>query len=127
MVYKNSVFLGCSNGKFGIIPATGNDVTNGVVEITLDRAIAGLHHKLFRDEVVNLLPSGIDDYTFRIMVYPKSVTFCSDGPGTCSTVGLGSKPGTNSWYRSGSVSKVRVGVHEIGTKENAHFLKNRSE
>mmetsp|Transcript_26835 Transcript_26835/g.40296 ORF Transcript_26835/g.40296 Transcript_26835/m.40296 type:complete len:508 (+) Transcript_26835:55-1578(+) len=111
-VSVKSVLSGCSAGKFNIIPATGSALTNGVIEITVNYAVAGQYYSDVSDDVFNLLPStGIDDYTYTFMIFPESVNLSSSGG---NTVGKGSFPGTKTWYKSTYVQYVTLGVHEIG-------------
>ena len=108
---QKSVFLGCSNDKFEITPATGGAVTNGVVTVTVNYAVAGIFYTEVSDDVLASLPSAIDDYTYTFMVFPDSVPLSSSGGGT---VGKGDTPGTMTWYKSEYVQYASLGVHEIG-------------
>ncbi len=94
-VVQKSVFAGCSDNKFNIIPATGSAVTNGVVEVTVNYRVSGQYYSDVSDDVFNLLPSGIDSYTYTFMIFPESVNLSSSGG---NTVGKGSFPGTKTWY-----------------------------
>jgi len=109
-VSVKSVYLGCSNGQFELIPATGNKVTDGVIEITLDYNVADVEWKTVSSDVMsqisNLDSSAVDDYTFDFIVFPSSVNFKPWGKAAFGT--------GRSWYRSGRMQKVVLPVHEIG-------------
>ena len=47
------------------------------------------------------------------MVFPESVDL--------GAAGKGQKPGTFTWYETGSVQYVSLGVHEIGKKVMSHL------
>lgn len=58
------------------------------------------------DSAEALLPlSSIDDYTYTMFILPSSAI---DAPGR------GQWPGTVSWYETGSVKKIYIGLHEVG-------------
>jgi hypothetical protein len=106
-VSVKSVFSGCSAGKFEIIPATGSKVTNGVIDITVNYAFKGQYYSDISDDVEKLIPkSGIDDYMFTAMIFPESVNL--------NAAGRGNMPGTFTWYMTGYVNWVYLGIHEIG-------------
>lgn len=109
------MYQGCSDSQFGISPATGSALTNGVIEITLNSAVAGRYYSDVSDDVLPLLPqSGIDSYTYTFMVLPASVELSSTGG---NTIGKGLLPGTHTWYKSGYVQDVTLAVHEIGKNQ----------
>ena len=111
---QKSVFLGCSDQKFEIIPATGSAVNNGVITVTVNYAVAGVDYSDVNDSVEALIPSSIDSYTYTLMVFPASVNLGG-------SAGLGQHPGTFTWYETDSVQYIKLGVHEIG--KNVYTMK----
>ncbi len=99
--------MGCSANKFTLIPATGSGVNNGVITVTVGSPIAGMYYSDVSDLVENLIPSsGIDSYTYTMMVFPEGVDLDASG--------RGQMPGTFTWYDNDYAEYATLGVHEIG-------------
>ncbi len=95
-------------------PATGNSVTNGVVEISVDYSSASGSHlyATIGNLALAALPSGIDAYDFTYIVFanPPDIKVFGDD----SVAGVAYMPGGISWYNDEEGSNPYAMVHEIG-------------
>jgi len=107
-----SQFLACSGGKLDLPPAaTGGNITDGVVEVTLNGInVTGLDRFTVEDYVTDALPTFVDNlapYEHIMYIVPDSVSF--GGAAAYAYVG-----GTISQYRSKYSYQLICLMHEIG-------------
>ncbi len=73
---QSSRFKECSKGKLNLIPATGPNVDNGIINVYLNTAVTGVHYRTVGDEVNTKLKSmnGLT-YNTKIFIMPDAVDF----------------------------------------------------
>jgi hypothetical protein len=106
-IFQKSRITACSNGQLNIIPATGNGVNNGIVNIRVDGNING---KLWRDSgslAAAKLGRMSINYDIRIYILPDVVEFV--GAAAYAQVG-----GNTMWIKDEYASTPSVQVHEYG-------------
>ena len=109
---KDNSAEACSKGQLGFKAATGDAVVNGVIDVRLSKSINS-YVKVgdVRNEALSLIPkypNAINDYTFTILVLPKS---------TSTRILNGAQawfPGIMSWYNDLYGSYPRYLLHELG-------------
>ena len=79
-----------------LIPATGTNVTNGVVEVILTTAVYSRHTTIVAYEALATTPSGVD-YDLVMVVEPSTASW--EG-----VWGIAFTPGILSWYNDAHVA-----------------------
>lgn len=96
----------CSNGQLDFIYGTGTGVNNGVITVTTSNNLNGATWQSCGSWASALLPNDVS-YNHVMYICPDVVNF--EG-----AAAWGSRPGSNSWYRSQYASAPIVQVHEVG-------------
>ena len=104
-MFQSTRYKECSKGRLNLIPATGNKVDNGIININIDMAVTAVHYMTVSDKVENKLNnmSGLDYHT-KIMIMPNGVDF----KGGAAWAGLF---GDTIWIRSVFSPYPMVQVH----------------
>jgi len=101
----------CSNGALIFEPATGTDVTNGIITVNTGENLNGMGWKSCGN-IATEGASGISrDHTMVI---------CPDVVDFGGTSAWGSSPGSYTWYKSMYASIPEVQMHEIGHNLGHH-------
>lgn len=82
------------------IPATGNGLMNGVVEVTLTNAVAGRDTAAIAHEAVAALPAGLD-YDYVMVSEPSTASWGR-------SLGMAYSPGKLSWYNDQAVVNAYI-------------------
>ena len=114
MYEKSSLARDCSGNKLNFVPATGDAVSQGVIDITLPQTInsywiLGDNSFGVAKAAVEMIPTdgSVDsDYTYTMVVEPQSANF--HGAGAAAA-----RPGTMSWFKNLFASDPLYSWHEI--------------
>ena len=112
---QRSRYIQCSNNQLVFNPATGDDVNNGVITVTLDYNIKGRKWYWVAERALQVVIklSGIDQADYGAFILPDSVDF--EG-----AVAYGYSPGVFTIYQSSVASIPMIQVHEFGMYILAH-------
>jgi Gametolysin peptidase M11. len=117
-----SGYLACSGAKLQIAPAEGNDIQNGVIEITVSLSVLGILWKTVQNFVVSeLYNKGISIATHDniIMVLPAEVDFEGAAAYSYTTQQI-------SVYKDAYIKYQLVTVHEFGHNLGFHHSGSNS-
>jgi len=95
----------CSNGALIFEPATGTDVTNGIITVNTGEKLNGMGWK----SCGNIATEGA-----RGISRDHTMVICPDVVDFDGTSAWGSSPGSYTWYKSMYASIPEVQMHEIG-------------
>ncbi len=114
-VNLKSQYLACSNGKLEFIPATGENITDGVIEVVIDEAVAGKSHEHIKNATLSALTQQLgaapeSQYQHIMIAIP---------PGTQgSWTAYATINGGLSVYNDRWITSVSAQMHEIGHNLN---------
>ena len=109
LIFKNSLYNQCSGGKINFVPATGDNVTDGVLELTMDQDLNGKH----LGEVGGLVRNKFNQLNADLgLVFDAYSIICPKG--VKGSGGLAAKGGTNQYYGGGADRSLELVVHEFG-------------
>lgn len=103
----------CSYSQMKLIPATGQHITNGVVEITIDMDVDGRTRGAVSNAVIaatNELIGSLNDITDHYMIALPPNTTTSSGGGWIAFAGIN---GTYSIYNNHWAKSVSAQMHEL--------------
>eukprot|EP00547_Thalassionema_nitzschioides_P008755 CAMPEP_0194227362 /NCGR_PEP_ID=MMETSP0156-20130528/42821_1 /TAXON_ID=33649 /ORGANISM="Thalassionema nitzschioides, Strain L26-B" /LENGTH=994 /DNA_ID=CAMNT_0038959841 /DNA_START=157 /DNA_END=3137 /DNA_ORIENTATION=- len=110
-----SLYDQCSGGKLTFFPATGNNVTDGVFELTVDQDLNGKSVGDAGTIVRNKFNSLNADMGLEFDAYSIICPYGVAGSG-----GLASKDGNHQYYAGGADRSLELVVHEFGHNLGFH-------
>lgn len=81
---QRSQYLACSGGKLDFVPAQGQDIVDGVLEVTINESVAGIDRSIVQGWVSETVPSFLNgrlqsDFDYTTYVFPPGADFRGAG------------------------------------------------
>jgi len=112
-VNLRSQYLACSGGKLDFVPASGKNIMDGVVEVSIEQHLRGVDRVQAQQWVTAVVPAFLGeghfelDYDYTMYVMPPGVDF--RGAGAYAAVG-----GRRSVYNDFNIAILMIQMHEVG-------------